>query len=169
MADPITRDEFSAHMRLLEEMRSDLRTDIADLKKVQREDVEDLKQGQRDLSKQLNSAELEITTRQDKTNGRVNGHDAALANMTVLVTDLQKQVDGLAQDGCSNYQRHTAQMKVLADVTSLDDKPAPPRWHAPAKKAGIVSGLLAIGAAVGNSLPGILQAIHQLLDHLAGK
>lgn len=167
---PVTRDEFHSTLKLLEEIRVDIKGDI-----------KDLKQGQDDLSQQLDDTKREITTRQDIANGRTSKNEAATGvaleqvdQLATQLTAVQTIVASIKKDGCEQKAKHVEVIDALAaagvvpDTSEVLDRgdPAGPRWTR-RHKAGL--GVVGIGGlGLGALLPHVGPFLHWLLTLVEG-
>lgn len=167
---PVTRDEFHSTLKLLEEIRVDIKGDIKDLKR-----------GQDDLSQQLDDTKREITERQDIANGRTTKNEAAVLAATEQVEAVAQQVEtvqaivsSIKRNGCEQKDKHVEVIDALAAAGIVPDTsevletapPHGPRWTR-THKAGL--GVVGIGGlGLGALLPHLGPALHWLLTLLEG-
>ena len=158
MSDFVSQREFDRTLRLLEEVRQDIKRDVAA------------------LSGQLQDTKEAITERQDEANGRTSKNEVAVAAVTkqleavvTQVSVVQKTVSSIQMAGCNEKRRHAEMLATMAAAGIVPDtgdlvEGAATSWHKPAKQAGIAGGLVGLGALA----PHIWGWLHDLAHLIAG-
>ncbi len=154
----VTQKEFDRTLIFLEEIRQDIKGDVAA------------------LSAQLAETKTEITERQDIANGRTSKNELAVVAATRQVEAVAQQVgtvqatvSAIQTSGCQRAERHQkmvsalAQAGVVADTGELLDVAEASRWT---KKhlAGVGLGGLGLGVLA----PHLCPAVHWLVHLVTG-
>jgi hypothetical protein len=125
----VTQTQFANTMSLLQEIRTDIKGDVADLHTA----VVEMKR--------------EITGRQDIANNRTSKNETAVAEAKIEVAEVKRIVTHIDKHGCSNLVPHKSTLTALetAGVVPVDGG----RWKVPTpKQMGIGAGLTAFGVAL---------------------
>jgi hypothetical protein len=158
----VTQTQFNGTLALLQEIRVDIKGDVADLRDVVLE------------------TKREITVRQDVANGRTAHNEVAvtaahtqIAEVAEQVREVQTTVTSIKQGGCDRERQHLevlnalGQAGVVPETGELLGTGDGPRWTRK-KTAGAI-----VGAGVGGSIvtalaPHIGPALHWLAHFLSG-
>ena len=155
----VTQREFDRTLGLLEEIRVDIKGDVAK------------------LSTQLLATKTEITSRQDLANGRTSKNEAAVASaaehlaaVAEQLKTVQSTVTTIERDGCKQKQQHTHMLTALASAgvvpdtgeIRLDVEPPATGWRRHAGKGAWATA----GAGVAVLLPHVWSGLHWILHHL---
>ena len=117
--DYVTQRQFDGTMRLLEEIRGDIKGDVAELREV----VLDTKR--------------EITARQDIANGRTNKNELVVAAAKQQLEAVQATVTHIDSHGCNRIETHTT---ALGALRAAGVAPAGSDWKPTKKQVGIAAG-----------------------------
>lgn len=152
MSQFVTRDELTAHLAPLGEIRSMLR-----------EDIRYLREGQTGLSEQMREMDTRIVGRMDTANGRTAKLEAQLVAQDesaegdrMHLQSVEKTATAILVDGCHQGRRHIEAMRTLvaagvvpqADGSielPLEDSPLGTLIQRHGKKAAVGGGLVGIG------------------------
>jgi hypothetical protein len=156
----VTQGEFSRTLAFLEEIRTDIKGDVAA------------------LSSQLTQTKVEITDRQDIANGRTSKNETAVrtaaaqvAAVSAQIEAVQRTVSTIQEKGCSRGDRHMKILSALAEAGVAPDtgeivgeevEPLPTAWRRHGKK-GLWAGA---GAALAVLLPHLVSFLHWLAETL---
>ncbi|HUT91585.1 MAG TPA: hypothetical protein VMY37_18955 [Thermoguttaceae bacterium] len=117
--DYVTQVQFSGTMTLLQEIRTDIKGDVADLREV----VIDMKK--------------EITDRQDIANGRTSKNELAVSAAKAQLEAVQATVTHIDSHGCNRIETHTT---ALGALRAAGVAPAGSGWKPTTKQVGIAAG-----------------------------
>jgi hypothetical protein len=156
----VSQREFDRTLALLEEIRQDIKGDVAD------------------LSKQLEGTTVEITRRQDVANGRTSKNEIAvisaaehLAAVANQLQAVQVTVSTIERDGCKQQKQHGRMVAALAMAgivpetgeVPLDGIEAPAGgWRKHGEK-GVWAG---VGAGFTLLVPHLLTWAHWLVHQI---
>jgi hypothetical protein len=115
--------EFGRTMRLLEEIRTDIKGDVSDLRII----VVDMRDA--------------ITARQDIANGRTLKNEIAVADAKLQVGAVQATVTHIDSHGCSNLRAHKS---TLGALTAAGVVPDGRSWASTRRQFGISAGVVAV-------------------------
>ena len=117
--DYVTQRQFDGTMRLLEEIRGDIKGDVAELREV----VLDTKR--------------EITDRQDIANGRTSKNELAVFAAKAQLEAVQATVTHIDSHGCNRIDTHAAALGALRAVGVVQSGSD---WKPTKKQVGIAAG-----------------------------
>jgi hypothetical protein len=129
--------EFGRTMRLLEEIRTDIKGDVADLRIV------------------IVNMKDEITGRQDEANGRTTKNEGALLAATAQLASVQATVTHIDTHGCQALGTHKAAVGVLKAAGVVPDRDS---WMPTKRQAGV-------GAAIGGGVIGVIELAKVVVTH----
>lgn len=134
--DYVTQVQFQGTMALLQEIRADIKGDVAD------------------VHQDLLLMKKEITDRQDEANHRTDKNEEAVLAAKVQIEVVQATVTRIAKHGCENLAPHKAALGALeaAGVT-----PSSSGWKPTPRQIGVGAGLAGAGALVFK----LAEVVHQ--------